>query len=249
VAIVVGEMVAHASPEVIFRTDSSDVTFLYAPSRAAGIAGTKLIIAGRKYMSESTQPNDALGAFYAADMTIGQILPGTDLWSVESSPADIYPTALWNLGGNGGRQRILAVEQLSGTETAVDQIDLNDPDAPQVVLNVSRVNDCYGLSLISLQAHGNTLWIFFGPVLPLPARQIDDKTIVTFTVAENEQASIASGELQVQRAVDAEHLVWRFNTPDLARGASFQTGVNLILDGGEQANCANEDCSVHPQKQ
>jgi hypothetical protein len=192
--------------------------------------------------------NDALAAFYAADMTVGQILPGTDLWSVESSPADIYPTAIWNLGGDRGRQRILAVKQLSGTGTAVDQIDLNDPDAPQVVLNVSRVNDSYGLSSISFQAHGNTLWIFFGPVLPLPARRIDDKTIVTFTVAENEQATLASGEFQVQRAADAEHLLWRFDTPDLARGASFETGVNLILAGGEQANCTNEGCSVHSQK-
>ena len=80
---------------------------------------------------------------------------------------------------------------------------------------------------------------FLRPVLPLPARGIDDKTIVTFTVAENEQANVASGELEVQRAVSAEHLLWRFNTPNLAKNASFETGVNLISGGDEQATCVN----------
>ena len=76
-------------------------------------------------------------------------------------------------------------------------------------------------------------------MLPLPAREIDDKTIVTFTIAENEQANVASGELEVQRAVSAEHLLWRFNTPNLAKNASFETGVNLISSGDEQATCVN----------
>jgi hypothetical protein len=246
---VVGEMVSHASPEVITRTDTSGITLLYAAHRAAGVAGTTLTIAGRKYSPESTQSNDALPAFYATDMTIAQILPGTDLWNVESSPTDIYQTAMWHLSGDGGRQRILAVKQLSDTEAAVDQIDPNDPDAPQVVLDIVRVNDAYGLGSLSCASHGNTLWIFFGPALPLPAHQIDDKTTVTFTIAENEQATVASGELEIQRAADMEHLLWRFDTPNLAKGTSLETGVNLIPTGGEQALCVNEDCSVRSQKQ
>jgi hypothetical protein len=233
-----GEMVPHASPGVIFYTHSG-VTLLYAPRRAAAAAGTVLTIVGREYRPESTQSHGALGAFYATDMTISAILPGTALWNVESSPRDMAQPARWTLSGGGGQRRILAVKQLSDTEAAIDQIDSTNPDAPQVILNLVRANGTYGVSSLSLETRCNRLWIFFGPVLPLPAHQID-KTTVTFTVAENEQANVASGELEVERTVDAEHLLWRFDTPNSARGTTFVTGVNLVPDAREQANC--EEC-------
>ena len=99
---------------------------------------------------------------------MGQILPGTDLWAVERTPADIVQTAKWNVSGDGGRLRTLAVKELSATEASIEQFDLNDPDAPQVILNVVRVNDTYELRSLSFESHFNTLWIFFGPLLPLP---------------------------------------------------------------------------------
>jgi hypothetical protein len=245
---VVGQMVPHASPEVISRTDNSGIALFYAAQRAAAVVGTTLTIGERKYLPELTQSNNTLSAFYATGMTVGTILPGTDLWRVDSSPAGIEQTAKWNLSGDGGRQRILAIQQLYGTEASVGQIDLNDPDAPQVILNVVRVNDTYGLRSLSFKTHSNTLWIFFGPALPLPAHQIDDRTTVTFTVAENEQASVASGEVEVQRVLDAEHLLWHFDTPNSAKGETFETGVNLIPNGNEQAECVNEDCAARSQK-
>jgi len=234
-----GEMVPHASPELIFYTHSG-VTLLYAPRRAAAAAGTILTIAGREYRPETTRSNDALAAFYATDMTISAILPSMDIWNVESGPDDIEQAAKWTLSGRGGQRRILAVKQLSAAEAAIDQIDPINPDAPQVVLNVVRANGTYAVSSLSLETHGNRLWIFFGPALPLPARQID-KTIVTFTVAENEQANIASGELEVQRTDDAEHLSWRFDTPRSASGSTFETAVNLIPIPREQAKYVSED--------
>ena len=176
-------------------------------------------------------------------MTLGQILPGMDLWAVERTPADIVQTAKWNVSGDGGRLRTLAVKELSAAEASIEQFDLNDPDAPQVTLNVVRVNDTYELRSLSFESHFNTLWIFFGPLLPLPAHEVDDKRIVTFTVAENEQANIASGALEVQRAVDAEHVLWHFETPSFARGITLETGVNLIPNARTEANCTNEDCS------
>lgn len=242
---VVGEMVAHASPEVISHTDNSGIKILYAPRRAAGVAGTALTIGGRTYLPESTQSNGVLATFFATDMTIGQILRRTEFWSVEGKPADIAKAAKWYLSSSSGRQRVLAVRELSDTEAEVDQIELNDPDAPQVALNLVRVNENYKLHSLSFKTHGNTLWIFFGPALPFPAHQINDNTIAVFTVAENEQATVASGDLEVGRVVDGEHLLWRFDTPNSTKGASFETGVNLILAGREQANCANEDCTVH----
>jgi hypothetical protein len=239
----VGEIVPHASPKMIFRTDNSGIGFLYAPRRAPSADGTTLKIADREYLPESTQSDDALAAFYATDMTLGQILPGTDLWAVERTPADIVQTAKWNVSGDGGRLRTLAVKELSATEVSIEQFDLNDPDAPQVILNVVRVNDTYELRSLSFESHFNTLWIFFGPLLPLPAHKVDDKRIVTFTVTENEQANIASGALEVQRAVDAEHVLWHFETPSFARGITLETGVNLIPNARTEANCTNEDCS------
>ena len=237
---VAGEMVSQASPKVVFYTHSG-VTLLYAPRRAAAAAGTVVIIAGREYRPESTEFHDALSAFYATDMTISAILPGTDLWNVESGPDDIVEAAKWTLGGSGGKQRILEVKQMSGAEGAIDQIDPNNPDEPQVVLNIVRANGTYGVSSISLEAHGNRLWIFFGPLLPLPARQTG-KTVVTFSIAENEQANVASGELEVERTTYAEHIAWRFDAPNGARGTTFITGANLIPGAREIARCANEDC-------
>ena len=238
---VVGEIVPHASPKVIFRTDNSGIGFLYAPRRAPSADGTTLNIANREYLPESTQTDDALAAFYATDMTIGQILPGTDLWAVESTPAAIVQTAKWNAGGNGGRLRTLAVKELSATEASIEQFDLNDPDAPRVILNVVRVNGTYELRSLSLESHFNTLWIFFGPLLPLPAHEADDKRIVAFTVAENEQANIASGELEVQRAVDAEHVLWHFQTPSFSKGITFETSVNLVPDARTEAKCMKQE--------
>jgi hypothetical protein len=196
---VASEMVPHASPEVLSRTDGSGITLLYALRRAKGTAGTALTIAGKTYQPQSAQSNDELAAFYAADMTVGKILPGTDLWNVGSGPADGSATGKWILAGQGGRQRTLELKQASDTEAAIEQIDLNDPGAPQVVLNLARVNDIYEVRSVSFLSRGNRLWIFFGPALPLPAHDIDDKNPVTFTVAENEVANVASGELEVQR--------------------------------------------------
>lgn len=231
----VGEIVPHASPEVISRVGNSGIIFLYAPRRAPSAHGTILTIAGREYLPESTQSDDALTAFYATDLTLGQILPGTDLWAVEHNPADEVQAAKWNLAGDGGRLRTLVVKEQSATEGSIDQFDVNDPDAPHVILNVVRVNDAYELRSLSLKSHFNTLWIFFGPLLPLPGHDIDDKRIVSFTVAENEQADIASGQLEVHRAVDAEHVLWHFETPSSARGITLETGVTLIANQA-QAN-------------
>ena len=108
-------------------------------------------------MAKSKQTDDALAAFYATDMTIGQILPGTDLWAVESTPADIVQTAKWIVGGDGRRLRTLAVKELSATEASIEQFDPSDSDAPQVILNVVRVNDTSELRSLSFESHFNTL--------------------------------------------------------------------------------------------
>ena len=245
---VAGEMVPHASPEVISRTDDSGIAFFYAPRRATAAVGTSLTIGDREYRPEPSQSRARIETFYATDMTIGQILPGTQLWRVESGPVSLAEAAQWDLRGEGGRQSMLAIRQLDDTGALIDQTELYDPDAPEVTLTIVRSADSYSLQLMSATAHGNTLWIFFGPDLPLPVHQTDDKTIVTFTVAENEDANIASGRLVARRGFDTEHLEWHFESPDLAKGEVFETGVHLIPKDTEQAKCMNEDCSIRSQK-
>ena len=245
---VAGQMAPHATPEVISRTDNSGIAIFYAPRRAAAGVGTSLTIGGREYVPQPTQSRARLGTFYATDMTIGQILPGTQLWRVESGPGGLAEAAQWDLRGEGGRRSMLAIKQLYDTGALIDQIELYDPDAPEVILTLVRSGDSYSLQLMLATAHDNTLWIFFGPALPLPEHQTDDKTIVTFTVAENEDASIASGRLVVRRGFDTEHLEWHFESPDLAKGEVFETGVKLIPKDGEHAKCMNEYCSIRLRK-
>src|SRR5260370_13510587 len=70
-------MVSQGAPEVISRTGDSVIASFQPPSRAAAAVGTSLRIGGREYVPEPTQSRGRLGTFYATDMTIGQILPGT----------------------------------------------------------------------------------------------------------------------------------------------------------------------------
>jgi hypothetical protein len=140
---VVGDMLSHASPEIITHTGDAGISLLYAPRRATAAAGTTLTIADRKYVPVPAPSIHVLAAFYATDMTVSQILPGTDLWTVEDSPANVAQTAKWNLAGDGGRQRILEVKETSDTKATVQQTDVNDSDAAQVVLNIVRENNTY----------------------------------------------------------------------------------------------------------
>jgi hypothetical protein len=241
-------MVPHASPEVISRTDHSGIAIFYAPRRAAAAVGTSLTIGGREYVPEPAESRARLGTFYATDMTIGQILPGIQQWRVESGPVRLAEAAQWELRAEGGRRSMLAIKQLYDTGALIDQVELYDPDAPEVILTLVRSGDSYSLQLMSATAHGNTLWIFFSPDLPLPEHQTADKAVVTFTVAVNEDASIASGRLVVRRVFDTEYLEWQFESPDLAKGEVFETGVSLIPKDTEQAKCMSEDCSTRSQK-
>jgi hypothetical protein len=70
-ASVGGEIVPHASPRVIFRTDNSGMGFLYATPGTKCRWHDSENLRNREYSPESTQSDDALAAFYATDMTVG----------------------------------------------------------------------------------------------------------------------------------------------------------------------------------
>src|SRR5260370_25608501 len=131
-------MVPIAPQRVISRSGGSGNVFFYAPRRAEAAVGTSLTIGDRKYTPGPPQSDYTFGTFYASDMTIGQILPVTERWRVESGPVSLAEAAQWDVRGEGGRQRILAIKQLYDTGALIDQIELNDPDAPEVILTLVR---------------------------------------------------------------------------------------------------------------
>jgi hypothetical protein len=232
---VAGKVVPHARPEIMFQSNGSGLAWVYAPRRAAPAAGTSLIIGDRQYQAQPSGPGGDYRAFYSTDTAVAQFVPVTELWSVEKSPVSLVEAEQWDLRGETGQERLLVIKRISDQEASIEQIDLNDPDFADVLLDLDRSNGGYSLRSISITSHSNTLWIFFGPKLPLPAHGMDDEMTVTFTVAENELASIANGTVVVRRAMDAEHMAWQFDEPHSARGEAFETGVNLIPGSSEQA--------------
>jgi hypothetical protein len=232
---VVGEVVPHARPEIMFQSNGSGLAWVYAPHRAAPAAGTAVTIGARQYQAQPSGPGGDYRAFYSADAAVAQFVPATELWSVEKSPVRFVEAEKWDLRGEMGQKRLLVIKRISDQDASIEQIDLNDPDSADVLLDLDRSNGGFALRSMSITSHSNTLWIFFGPELPLPADGVNDELAVTFTVAENELASIANGTVTVRRAADAEHMAWQFDEPPSARGEAFETGVNLIPSSSEQA--------------
>jgi hypothetical protein len=68
-----------------------------------------------------------------------------------------------------------------GHRSLIEQFDVNDPDAPHVILNLVRVNDAWELRSLSLRTI-NTLRILWASFRF--GRQTDDRRIVTFTVSK-----------------------------------------------------------------
>ena len=232
---VTGEVVPHARPEIMFQSNGSGLAWVYAPRRAAPAAGTSLTIGDRQYQAQASGPGGDYRGFHSMDMAIAQFVPVTELWSVERSPIGLIEAEKWDLRGEAGQERLLVIKKISDQEASIEQIDLNDPDFADVLLDLDRSHGRYSLRSISITSHSNTMWIFFDPELPLPAHNMDDEMTATFTVAENEQASVANGTVVVRRAMDAEHMAWRFDEPQSAKGEAFETGVNLIPGRSNQA--------------
>jgi hypothetical protein len=230
---VVGEVVPHARPEIMFQSNGSGLAWVYAPHRAAPAAGTAVTIAASQYQAQPSGPGGDYRAFYSSDTAVAQFVPATELWSVEKSPVSFVEAEKWDLRGEMGQKRLLVIKRISDQDASIEQIDLNDPDSADVLLDLDRSKAGYSLRSISITSHSNTLWIFFAPELPLGAHGMDDEMTATFTVAENELATIANGTVVVRRAMDAEHMVWQFDEPHSVRGEVFETGVNLIPSSSE----------------
>jgi hypothetical protein len=50
---------------------------------------------------------------YATDVILAEIQPGTEIWNVDSSPAQLQEQEQWVLRSSGGRKRLLTIEHAS----------------------------------------------------------------------------------------------------------------------------------------
>jgi hypothetical protein len=168
---------------------------------------------------------------YATDVILAEMQPGTEIWSVDSSPANFQDQGQWVLRSSGGRKRLLTIEHASADEILIKQEDPGFPDSASAQLDVLRTNDNLALHSVTFAAHGHKFRISFEPALSLPAPLTTDKSDVNFSIDEDGHSNVASGRASVARAVEAEHVTWRLDAPDWAKAQTFETGVNVLSFG------------------
>ena len=171
---------------------------------------------------------------YATDVILAEMQPGTEIWSVDSSPANFQDQGQWVLRSSGGRKRLLTIEHASADEILIKQEDPGFPDSANAQLDVLRINDNLALHSVTFAAHGHKFRISFEPALSLPAPLTTDKSDVNFSIDEDGHSNVASGRASVARAVEAEHVTWRLDAPDWAKAQTFETGVNVLSFGSVQ---------------
>jgi hypothetical protein len=170
----------------------------------------------------------------ATDMILAEIQPGTEIWNVDSSPADLQDRAQWVLRSSGGRKRLLTIEQASTDEIHIQQEDPEFPDSASVQLDLQRIDGDLALRSVTLVAQGHKFRITFEPGLSLPAPLTTDASDTNFSIDEDDHRNVASGRASVTRAVEAEHVTWRLDAPDWAKADTFETGVNILSFGSER---------------
>lgn len=175
------------------------------------------------------------------------------LWSVETSPTKLTEGARWNLESSGGLERKLSVKSISEGGLSIEQVDQDDTETASLLFELETTEDGYSLRSVSITASSNTFWIFFGPGLPLPSHKSDDQNGIAFSIAENERARIATGNVAVHRSPEGGSVTWNFETPKSVRANGFVTTVNVIwkgsLHGNNQASCSTADSLFWPQPQ
>jgi len=205
---------------------------LHANRRFAAAPGTTVTIGRETVTAEVSDPDLAkkavpYQAFSAKDLVMAEIAPGTGLWGIDSSPAEVREGEKWIFRSNGGQERILLIERAAGNQLQIRQVDQGNPFSPPAQLDVLRQDNALALRSISFLLQPHTLRISFQPPTLLPERQLEDRTEAAFVVAEDNEP-IAEGTVSIQRALETEHIFWRFEYPNWARSYAFDSGVNLI---------------------
>src|ERR1700687_38735 len=171
---------------------------------------------------------------YATDVILAEIQPGTEIWNVDSSPAQLQEQGQWVLRSSGGRKRLLTIEHASADEILIKQEDPGYPDSASAQLDVQRTDGDLALHSVTFENQAHKFRISFEPGLSLPAPLTTDASNANFSIDEDDHRNIASGRASVARAVEAEHVTWRLDAPDWAKADTFETGVNILSFGSVQ---------------
>jgi hypothetical protein len=197
-------IVLEAKRKIISEPNEHGVLWIYAPRRATAAAGSVVTIGGTDHPAPQSASNQRDQGLYAEDLTIAEVLSGTRTWIVRNGPDSLTEGASWDLKAEGGPSRQLVVKGISNNTLQIEQTNGNEPDAPPFSLELDFQSDGYSLRSVCLRAGFDKFWIFFDPGLPLPSGKSDRVSGIVFSIAEDEQASVADGNLTVQRSPDGE---------------------------------------------
>ena len=217
------------------RPNNSGFVLMGLDQRAAALPETTLIIGNAHYPGigtrESTGVQDETtdsGIFYGTALTVAEIMPGAELWLVDSLPDTLKADEKWILHSSGGEKRVLTIESVRDDHIVIDQVDQDR--SLHVRLDVRRLHDSLLLSSISVMRQSHDFRVSFTPELPFPAAGLNDATKVNFVVSEDSQTDIADGNLLARRRFIDENIDWEFDAPDWARPRLMETGASVLIE-------------------
>jgi hypothetical protein len=219
----------------MIRPNTSGFVLMGLDQRAAAMPGTTLIIGNVHYSVTSMQEsNDGQlevansGTFYGTGLTVAEIMPGVELWLLDSLPDTLKADEKWILHSSGGEKRVLTIESVRDNHVVIDQVDQDR--SLHVRLDVRRLHDSLLLSSISVMRQSHDFRVSFMPELPFPAAGLNDATKVNFVVSEDSQTDIAHGSLLARRRFIDENIDWDFDAPDWARARLMETGASVLIE-------------------
>ena len=216
----------------MIRPNMSGFVLMGLDQRAAAICGTTLIIGNARYSVSSTLESTGVqevansGTFYGTGLTIAEIMPGSELWSIDALPDALKADEKWILHTSGGEKRVLTIESVIGDQVVIDQVDQDR--SLHVRLGVRRMHGDLLLGSLLVMRQSHSFRITFIPELPFPAAGLDDTTNIHFIVSEDSQPNIANGNLLARRRFSDEYIQWKFDAPDWARARSIETGASVL---------------------
>jgi hypothetical protein len=227
----------HSKAGVIPQSDRFGFVLASGMRSATVASGSVLRI---RNANDTSAPADELKnlpdteILYATDVILAEIQPGTEIWNVDSSPAQLQDQGQWVLRSSGGRKRLLTIEHASADEILIKQEDPGYPDSASAELDVQRTDGDLALRSVTFAAQGHQFRISFDPGLSLPVPLTTDASDANFSIDEDGHRNVASGRASVVRAVEAEHVTWRLDAPAWAKADTFETGVNILSFGSVQ---------------
>ena len=203
------------------RPDDSGFVLLYRNQQLRAAGGTEVSIGDEQFPAGED-------AFYAPDVLLAELPPTTEQWNVAAAPSQLRAGDKWVVRNKTGNECQLTIQRASGDQAVVD-VKNSDSQDSAVQLDLRQSADQFKLDSMTVTARGHSFRISFNPALPLPTSMTNDKTEVAFTMDEDNNVAVASGQVVAARGLGDEHLQWQFSSPDWAKAKKMDTGVNVLF--------------------